>query len=207
MLPKTSDVVIIGGWLMGRDFASAVARWCHLTEMNARPELVAVCDANPAIHEWYRNNFPAIEQFSTDYEELLANPGIEAIYCAVPHNLHEEFYGNTIKAGKQTDDGWLDGATTSIVGSGGDSLKIETPALAVLAWVLSRSVTPLVPFLIGLAAMALGHFVYLGCLSFAAPVLALLPEIQPPDPSDGFVPPSETPPSGIGCESDERSQT
>jgi uncharacterized protein YfaS (alpha-2-macroglobulin family) len=37
-------------------------------------------------------------------------------------------------AGKQTPDGWLDGATTSIVGSGGDALRIETTALAVLAW-------------------------------------------------------------------------
>ena len=32
--------------LMGREFASAAARWCHLTEMDVRPEIVAVCDAN-----------------------------------------------------------------------------------------------------------------------------------------------------------------
>lgn len=39
---------IIGAGLMGREFASACARWCHLTKMNVRPELVAVCDRNPA---------------------------------------------------------------------------------------------------------------------------------------------------------------
>jgi hypothetical protein len=40
-------------------------------------------------------------------------------------------------AGKQTADGSLTGATTSVVGSGGDALAIETTALAVLAWLKS----------------------------------------------------------------------
>ncbi len=35
---------------------------------------------------------------------------------------------------KQTKDGWVDGSTTSIVGSGGEALRIETTSLAVLAW-------------------------------------------------------------------------
>src|SRR5262249_35638415 len=37
-------------------------------------------------------------------------------------------------AGLQKDDGHLDAATTSITGSGGQSLQIETTALAVLGW-------------------------------------------------------------------------
>ncbi len=37
-------------------------------------------------------------------------------------------------SGKQTPDGSLEGATTSIVGSGGEALSIETTALAALAW-------------------------------------------------------------------------
>lgn len=37
-------------------------------------------------------------------------------------------------AGKQADEGSLDGATQSVVGSGGEALQIETTALAVLAW-------------------------------------------------------------------------
>jgi len=41
---KTVKFGIIGAGLMGREFASACARWCHLTEINAKPELVAVCD-------------------------------------------------------------------------------------------------------------------------------------------------------------------
>ncbi|MBI3180256.1 MAG: A-macroglobulin complement component, partial [Deltaproteobacteria bacterium] len=35
---------------------------------------------------------------------------------------------------KQTKEGWVDGSTTSIVGSGGEALRIETTSLAVLAW-------------------------------------------------------------------------
>ena len=35
---------------------------------------------------------------------------------------------------KQTKEGWVDGAVTSITRSGGESLKIETTSLAILAW-------------------------------------------------------------------------
>ena len=41
----------------------------------------------------------------------------------------------------QTDDGSVDGATTSIVGSGGQALSIETTAMAVLAWLDDPSYT------------------------------------------------------------------
>ena len=97
---RTIKFGIIGAGLMGREFASACARWCHLTEMNARPELVAVCDRNPALYDWYRDNFPSIKQVTDDYKALLDNPDVEAVYCAVPHNLHEQLYCDIIKAGK-----------------------------------------------------------------------------------------------------------
>ncbi len=91
---------IIGCGLMGREFASAAARWCHLLEMDARPEIVAVCDKNPALLPWYTDNFPSIRQTTDDYRTLLANTEVEAVYCAVPHNLHREVYCATIEAGK-----------------------------------------------------------------------------------------------------------
>ncbi len=97
---KTIRFGIIGAGLMGREFASACARWCHLTEMNARPELVAVCDKNPELYGWYRDNFPSVKQITDDYRLLLANPDVDAVYCAVPHNLHEQLYCDIIKAGK-----------------------------------------------------------------------------------------------------------
>lgn len=44
-------------------------------------------------------------------------------------------------AAKQTRDGYVDGATTSIVGSGGTALQVETTALSVLAWLRDESRT------------------------------------------------------------------
>lgn len=85
---------------MGREFASAAARWSHLVEMEARPEIVAICSRNPARHGWFRDNFPAITQVTDNYRELIANPQIEAVYVAVPHHLHQEIYCAVIAAGK-----------------------------------------------------------------------------------------------------------
>ena len=97
---KTIRFGIIGCGLMGREFASAVARWCHLPEMDVRPQLAAICDPNAALHGWYTANFPSIEQATGDYAALLANPHVEAVYCAVPHHLHQELYCAVIRAEK-----------------------------------------------------------------------------------------------------------
>ncbi|MFH1023138.1 MAG: Gfo/Idh/MocA family oxidoreductase, partial [Planctomycetota bacterium] len=97
---KTIRFGIIGCGLMGREFASAAARWCHLLDMPARPEIVAVCDANGALLEWYTSNLPSVKQAVTDYKQLLANPDVAAVYCAVPHNLHAAFYRDILAAGK-----------------------------------------------------------------------------------------------------------
>lgn len=97
---KTFRFGVIGCGLMGREFASAAARWMHLTETKARPEIVAVCDTNPALMDWFKMHVPTVKQVSTDYKDLLANPEIDAIYCAVPHVLHEELYIDILRAGK-----------------------------------------------------------------------------------------------------------
>lgn len=97
---KTIKFGIIGPGLMGREFASACARWCHLTGMDVRPELVAICGRDAAKYQWYKENFPSIRQFTADYRELLANKEVEAVYCAVPHDLHEQFYCDIIQSGK-----------------------------------------------------------------------------------------------------------
>ena len=97
---RTVRFGIIGCGLMGREFASAVARWCHLPEMDVRPEITAICDANPDVMTWYRDNLSSIKQVTSDYNELLANDEVEAVYIAVPHNLHQELYCAAIEAGK-----------------------------------------------------------------------------------------------------------
>ncbi len=97
---RTLGFGIIGAGLMGREFASAIARWCHLLDVDFRPELRAVCDKNPTILAWYRDRFPGISLLTEDYRQLLVHPGVEAIYCAVPHHLHEELYTAILRAGK-----------------------------------------------------------------------------------------------------------
>lgn len=97
---KTIRFGIIGCGLMGREFASAAARWCHLQDLDVRPEIVAACDTNDTMLAWFRDNFPGIKQFTSNYHELLANPDVDAVYCAVPHHLHQQFYCDIISAGK-----------------------------------------------------------------------------------------------------------
>jgi predicted dehydrogenase len=92
---------VIGLGLMGREFASAAARWCHLLNVDFEPQITAICDSNPALFGWFEDNFgDTIRVKSADYHDLLNSADVDAIYCAVPHNLHEQFYTDIIRAGK-----------------------------------------------------------------------------------------------------------
>jgi predicted dehydrogenase len=90
---------VIGCGLMGREFASAAARWRHLLDIDVTPRIVAVCDANPAALTWFTQSLPDARAY-TDYHDLLANPEVEAVYCAVPHNLHQQLYVDILRANK-----------------------------------------------------------------------------------------------------------
>jgi len=68
--------------------------------MSIKPEIVAVCDTNPALMEFFSQNVPTVTQTTTDYQALLENPEVQAIYCAVPHNLHAHLYVDILNAGK-----------------------------------------------------------------------------------------------------------
>jgi len=97
---RTIGFGIIGCGLMGREFASAAARWMHLQDMRARPRIVAVCDTDPTLMDWYSDHLPGVTQKTTDYRALLANDAVEAIYCAVPHVLHGAIYPDILASGK-----------------------------------------------------------------------------------------------------------
>jgi predicted dehydrogenase len=97
---KTIRFGIIGCGLMGREFASATARWCHLLEADARPQIVAACDPNISALHWFKESVPTLAQATEDYRELLRNPAVDAVYVAVPHHLHREIYCAVIEAGK-----------------------------------------------------------------------------------------------------------
>ncbi|MHB1453864.1 MAG: Gfo/Idh/MocA family protein [Saccharofermentanales bacterium] len=99
-MKKNINFGIIGCGLMGREFASAAARWCHLQTDLSTPVIVGVCDINIEMQSWFTTNFPALKYAVTDYRELLAAPDIDAIYCAIPHNLQESVYIDIIRSGK-----------------------------------------------------------------------------------------------------------
>ena len=97
---KTVKFGVIGCGLMGKEFASAAARWCHLSDDIAKPEIVAVCDFNEEATAWFKNNFASVNFVTKDYKELLKREDVEAVYCALPHNLHASVYSDIIRAGK-----------------------------------------------------------------------------------------------------------
>ena len=97
---KTIKFGIIGCGLMGREFASASLRWAHLMDDIPKPEIIGVCDVNPESYAWFDKAFPNVKYHFSDYKELLSQDDIEAIYCAVPHVMHQQVYCDIINAGK-----------------------------------------------------------------------------------------------------------
>jgi predicted dehydrogenase len=90
---------VIGCGLMGREFASAAARWFHLIDLDFEPRIVAACDTNSAMLDWFTQSIPGLRAYN-DYRQMLESSDIEAIYCAVPHHLHAPVYTDILKAGK-----------------------------------------------------------------------------------------------------------
>lgn len=93
------EVGIIGGGLMGKETAAAIARWAAVQAYPVRPRLTAVCDSDPGVLSWFER-IDSVRLLSTDYRELLGDDRLEVLYIAVPHHLHEELYLAAIEAGK-----------------------------------------------------------------------------------------------------------
>lgn len=93
------NVGIIGGGLMGREVAAALARWPALVDHPSLPRLTAVCDVNPAALDWF-DSIGTVRTRVTDYGDLLADDTLDVVYIAVRHDLHEQLYVDAIRAGK-----------------------------------------------------------------------------------------------------------
>lgn len=98
-MKRTINFGVIGCGLMGREFASAAARWLHLLDLDFQPRIVAACDTNTKMLAWFWDNLE-LSMATDDYRALLQDDSVEAIYCAVPHNLHEQMYTDIIQSGK-----------------------------------------------------------------------------------------------------------
>ena len=90
---------IIGGGLMGREAASAFGRWFALENFPVRCELAAVCDLQEKLLGWFKQ-VPTVRLLTQDHQELLRCEELDAVYVAVPHNLHEQIYLDVLNAGK-----------------------------------------------------------------------------------------------------------
>ncbi len=99
MAERVVKLGLIGGGLMGRELASAVARWVHLDELGVRPRLVHVCDVQQPALAWYER-LADPPRLSGDPGAVLDDPEVEAVYIAVPHHLHASLYVAALDAGK-----------------------------------------------------------------------------------------------------------
>ncbi|MDR0361333.1 MAG: Gfo/Idh/MocA family oxidoreductase [Planctomycetota bacterium] len=99
-MAKTVRFGVIGCGMMGREFASAAARWMHLDADLPRPEIIAACNRSAGKLEWFKKNVPTLRLATCDYRELLEREDVDAVYVAVPHALHEEIYIACLRAGK-----------------------------------------------------------------------------------------------------------
>lgn len=99
MSPRTVNVGIIGGGLMGREVAAALARWPALVDHPVRPRLTGVCDVNPAALAYF-DQIDTVTTRVTDHRDLLADDRIDVVYIAVRHDLHERLYVDAVRAGK-----------------------------------------------------------------------------------------------------------
>lgn len=95
----TVRVGIVGGGLMGREVAAALARWPALAHHPVVPRLEAVCDTNPDALAWF-DRIDTVRLRSRDYHDLLADDDLDVLYIAVPHHLHAQVYVDAAAAGK-----------------------------------------------------------------------------------------------------------
>ena len=86
---------------MGREFASAAARWCHLPDMDVRPEIVAVCDTNADLLALVHGEFPRRSaQVTDDYRGPAGQPGGRGGLLRRAAPPAREIYCAAIRAGK-----------------------------------------------------------------------------------------------------------
>ena len=96
---KIVNIGLIGGGLMGRELASALGRWFAIVDPPVEARLVAVADLSEQARDWFRR-VPTVTQVTPSAGELIANPEVDVVYAAVPHQLHQQIYLQVIEGGK-----------------------------------------------------------------------------------------------------------
>lgn len=89
---------VVGGGLMGKELLALTRRWDALAGHPVRPEVVALADPAPSVRQWWDQS--GVDTVTDDYRRLLDDPGIDVLYLAVPHDVHERLYLDAVSAGK-----------------------------------------------------------------------------------------------------------
>jgi len=89
---------VVGGGLMGKELLALTRRWDALADHPVRPEVVALADPAPGVQQWWRQ--AGVGTVTDDYRRLLDDKSIDVLYLAVPHDLHERLYLDSLAAGK-----------------------------------------------------------------------------------------------------------
>ena len=89
---------VVGGGLMGKELLALTRRWDALVDHPSRPEVVALADPSPGVQQWWRQ--AGVAAVTDDYRLLLDDPGIDVLYLAVPHDVHERLYLDAVSARK-----------------------------------------------------------------------------------------------------------
>ncbi len=84
---------------MGREMASAFARWCALEDTGLTPLLTAVADLSEPVLRWF-DRIPTVRLKTHDYRDLLGSSDVDVVYVALPHDLHAAVYVEVLRAGK-----------------------------------------------------------------------------------------------------------
>lgn len=91
-------VGVVGGGLMGKELLALTRRWDALVDHPVRPEVVALADPAAGVRQWWEG--VGVPSVTDDYRHLLDDPAVDVLYLAVPHDLHERLYLDTVAAGK-----------------------------------------------------------------------------------------------------------
>ena len=89
---------VVGGGLMGKELLALTRRWDALVDHPVRPEVVALADPAPGVRQWWEG--AGVATVTDDYRRLLDDPQVDVLYLAVPHDLHEVLYLDSVAAGK-----------------------------------------------------------------------------------------------------------
>ena len=88
MAEETVACGIVGAGLMGRELASAVARWVHLDDLGVRPGSSTCATRTRRCSRWYERLDPPPALVDRLPRAARPTTRVDAVYCAVPHHLH-----------------------------------------------------------------------------------------------------------------------